>query len=352
MAPRKTNTKLGKSLVRFDGSYLSYLSCSDYTCQWLGHLLEFSKSSRWHQLQVLMRSDGMAAIRHHTTFEASSYGNWQPCARSSYHAADKERILCQKPLTNQVAKANFTNGPHRQNQAPPVAETDGCHTMHTLNNTSVCFWTYRPLQDYVAIVSPLESEVTVRRSVKCVKCCRQASNAAVGNLTARRLATPSNDFMFCACRPTLSWHPSPCLCIFWQKCVPKHSQTKELKNRYCSLLFARSHWTVQTQIPEGIAFHKCFHKRFRFISIVSSLCNVQIQNVMVDLTALAWTPWDVADFPPPRRHSGALGPDKQHSSRYPSKIFLVSRSRLSQAFQTSLDQMLCAELMMMTMVVV
>ena len=59
----------------------------------------------------------------------------------------------------------------------------------------------------VAIVSQLEwSEVTVRRSREVRMCC-QASNAAVWNLTARRLATPSND-MFCA--PTLSedtsWH--------------------------------------------------------------------------------------------------------------------------------------------------
>lgn len=50
------------------------------------------------------------------------------------------------------------------------------------------------------------------------------------------------------------------------------------------------------------------------------------------IATAAWTLWDVyVDFPPPRRHSGALGPDKQ----------------FKETFQTSLDQMLCAKMMMM-----
>lgn len=120
------------------------------------------------------------------------------------------------------------------------------------------------------------------------------------------------------------WPHLQTTCFALRHCRKTHLDTqKPLIKPNCQ---PRSPWTIQTQTLEHTwtyipTFHRCFH-RFYLLRV----------EVAQSIATAAWTLWDVyVDFPPPRRHSGALGPDKQ----------------FKETFQTSLDQMLCAKMMMM-----
>ena len=116
------------------------------------------------------------------------------------------------------------------------------------------------------------------------------------------------------------WPHLQTTCFALRHCRKTHLDTqKPLIKPNCQ---PRSPWTIQTQTLEHTwtyipTFHRCFH-RFYLLRV----------EVAQSIATAAWTLWDVyVDFPPPRRHSGALGPDKQ----------------FKETFQTSLDQMLCAK---------